>query len=261
MVKLFDLETYCNTFLDIEAFNDYCPNGLQIDAGRKEVKRLVSGVTACQALIDKAVEVKADVLLVHHGYFWKGEAEPLTGVKGRRIRTLINNGISLLAYHLPLDAHLELGNNAQLAGRLGFIRAKPTGDTQSTRFAHGAGSGLIWQADLEQPMEADELSMHIEKNLDRKPQHISAGTGTIRRIGWCSGGAQDYIEAASALGVDAFITGEISERTVHLARELGLHFYAAGHHATERFGVQSLGRHLAEHFAIEHQFIDIANPV
>jgi len=248
MIELIDLETYCNELLDINAFQDYCPNGLQVDAGRSEVRKIVTGVTASQALIDAAITAEADLLLVHHGYFWKGESEPLKGIKGRRVRTLMQAGISLLAYHLPLDAHSQFGNNRQLAEKLGFSTAIPSKE------------GLIWQIDLEQPLDANELAVRIAKALGQQPMHISIGDKPIRRIGWCSGGAQDYIESAAELGLDAFITGEISERTVHLARELGIHFYAAGHHATERFGVQALGKHLAERYELEHQFIDISNP-
>ena len=248
MIELIDLEMYCNDLLEINNFQDYCPNGLQIDAGRTEIQKVVTGVTASQALIDAAVDVEADLLLVHHGYFWKGESEPLTGIKGRRIRTLMQAGISLLAYHLPLDAHPQFGNNAKLAEQLGFSSAFLVED------------GLIWQADLESPLRADELALRIAQAMGRQPLHISAGERAIQRIGWCSGAAQDYIESAAALGLDAFITGEVSERTVHLARELGIHFYAAGHHATEKFGVQALGKHLAECHDLEHQFIDIPNP-
>ncbi len=248
MIKLVDLEVYCNELLDIDAFQDYCPNGLQVDAGRSEVRKIVTGVTASQALIDAAVEAKADLLLVHHGYFWKGEPAPLRGIKGCRVRTLMQAGISLLAYHLPLDAHPQLGNNRQLAKWLRFSSARSVKD------------GLIWQADLEQPLDAGELAVRLAKTLGQQPIHISIEDKPIQRIGWCSGGAQDYIELAAELGLDAFVTGEISERTVHLARELGIHFYAAGHHATERFGVQALGEHLAEHHKLEHQFIDIPNP-
>jgi len=248
MIELTDLELYCNELLDINAFQDYCPNGLQVDAGRSEVRKIVTGVTASQALIDAAVDAKADLLLVHHGYFWKGEPEPLKGIKGRRIRTLMQAGVSLLAYHLPLDAHPQFGNNRQLAEQLGFSTAIPSKE------------GLIWQIDLEQPLDANELAVRIAKTLGQQPIHISIEDKPIRRIGWCSGGAQDYIESAAEFGLDAFITGEISERTVHLARELGIHFYAAGHHATERFGVRALGEHLAECHKLEHQFIDIPNP-
>jgi len=248
MIELIDLEAYCDELLDINAFQDYCPNGLQVDAGRSEVRKIVTGVTACQALIDAAVEVKADLILVHHGYFWKGESEPLKGIKGRRIRTLMQSGINLLAYHLPLDAHPEFGNNRQLADKLGFSAPAPVKD------------GLMWQADLKQPLRACELQDRIAKALGQQPMLIPIGEKPIRRVGWCSGGAQDYIESAAELGLDAYITGEISERTVHLTRELGIHFYAAGHHATEKFGVQALGMHLADCHKLEHQFIDIPNP-
>ncbi len=248
MIELKDLEAYCNGLLETEQFQDYCPNGLQVDAGRVEIEKVVTGVTACQALIDAAVEAKADLLLVHHGYFWKGEPEPLKGIKGRRIRTLMQAGVSLLAYHLPLDAHPQFGNNAQLAERLGFPDAAPVKD------------GLIWQVGLQQPLAADELAARIVQALDRQPLHIPAGDRPLQRVGWCSGAAQDAIEQAAELKLDAFITGELSERTMHLARELGIHFYAAGHHATERYGIQALGEHLAECHALEHQFIDIPNP-
>ena len=248
MIKLKDLEAYCNELLQIETFQDYCPNGLQVDAGRPEINKIVTGVTASQALIDAAIEAEADLLLVHHGYFWKGEAEPLTGIKGRRIRTLMQAKVNLLAYHLPLDAHPQLGNNAQLAELLEFPDATPI------------EGGLVWQTELKQPLAAEELASRITKALDQQPLHIPAGDESLQHIGWCSGAAQEYIELAAELGLDAYITGEISERTAHLARELGIHFYAAGHHATERYGVQALGEHLAECLTLEHQFIDIPNP-
>ncbi len=248
MIKLKDLEIYCNKLLQTEAFQDYCPNGLQVDAGRPEIHKIVTGVTASQALIDAAIEAEADLLLVHHGYFWKGEPEPLIGIKGHRIRTLMQARVNLLAYHLPLDAHPQLGNNAQLAKQLEFPNAAPAKD------------GLMWQTDLKQPLTTDELAARIAKALDRQPLQIPAGKRALQRIGWCSGAAQDCIELAAAQGLDAYITGEISERTAHLARESGIHFYAAGHHATERGGVQALGEHLAEQHALEHQFIDIPNP-
>jgi len=248
MIELKELEAYCNELLEISTFQDYCPNGLQIDAGRSDIQKVVTGVTASQALIDAAIEAEADLLLVHHGYFWKGESEQLTGIKGHRIRSLMQAGISLLAYHLPLDAHPQFGNNAQLAKQMGFSDALPVKE------------GLIWQIDLKSPLDANELAANLAKTLGQQPLHISIGDKPLHRIGWCSGAAQDYIELAAELNLDAFITGEISERTVHLARELDIHFYAAGHHATERFGVQALGEHLAEHYALEHQFIDISNP-
>lgn len=245
------LADYCNTLLQADAFDDYCPNGLQVDAGTAEVRRLISGVTACQALIDQAVNRSADLLLVHHGYFWKGEPAELTGMKGRRVRTLMRHGVSLVAYHLPLDAHPQLGNNSQLAIRLGLDGAAPL----------AGGDGLLWQVDLVQPLTLPVLTERITAALAREPLCIVAGSTPVRRLGWCSGAAQGYLEQAAAAGLDAFISGEISEHTVHMARELGIHYFAVGHHASERFGVQALGRHLADKFALEHEFIDVPNPV
>lgn len=251
MIELSRLEAYCNTLLNASAFQDYCPNGLQVDAGRQAVGRLVTGVTASQALIEAAADEKADLLLVHHGYFWKNEPAPLTGVKGRRVRTLMKAGISLLAYHLPLDAHPELGNNRQLGTRLGFADAEPL----------DGNDGLLWQVELAEPLAPPELAARIERCLGRPALHLPGGADPVRRVGWCTGAAQGYIEQAAAAGLDAFISGEVSEATTHLARELGIHYFAAGHHATERFGVQALGGHLAERFAIEHRFLEVPNPV
>ena len=211
MITLTELERYCNQLLAVDAFEDYCPNGLQVDAGIDQVRRLVAGVTASQVLIDDAVAFGADLLLVHHGYFWKGEAPALTGFKGRRIRTLMENGISLLAYHLPLDAHPELGNNRQLANRLDLVGASPLESSDS----------LIWSAELQAPLSFHELSDRIETALGRRPLHLAGGPGEIRRVGWCTGAAQGYIEQAAAAGLDAFVSGEVSEQTLHLARELG----------------------------------------
>lgn len=250
MVNLYELERYCSDFLNASAFDDYCPNGLQVDAGVTQVRSLVSGVTASQALIDAAVKAEADLLLVHHGYFWKGEPPALIGVKGRRVRTLMSHGISLLAYHLPLDAHPVLGNNRLLGDLLGFVDTAPIEE-----------GGLIWQATLESDLTADGLGLLLASKLGRKPLQIEADDRKIRRVGWCTGAAQSAIQQAAAIGLDAFITGEVSESTVHLARELGIHFYAAGHHATERYGVSAMGQHLSEKFNIKHQFIDVPNPV
>lgn len=249
MTGLAALVDYCSTLLEVERYHDYCPNGLQVE-GRPEVRRIVSGVTACQALVDAAVEAEADLLLVHHGWFWRGEAEPLVGIKRRRIKALLAHDISLLAYHLPLDGHPLLGNNAQLGGVLGVSDAKPFLD-----------EGLGRYADYQTPIALSALTDRLEQQLGQRPLAIDGGRGGIRRIAWCSGAAQGYIEQAAALGVDAYLSGEISEQTVHLARELGIHYIAAGHHATERGGVRALGEHLAERFELEHQFVDIPNPV
>lgn len=243
---------YLNELLQPELFHDYCPNGLQV-AGRHEVKKIITGVTACQDLLDAAVKQKADALLVHHGYFWKGEDPCLVGVKRQRLATLLNHDISLLAYHLPLDAHPEFGNNRQLACCLGI-------ETEG-EFAQGRNPGLACLGRLNKPMSGDDFVQHITHHLQREPLHISGRAKRIETIAWCTGAAQDFIEEAAAEGVDAYLTGEVSERTVHVARETGLHFFAAGHHATERFGVQALGDHIAQQLKVECEFVDVPNPV
>ncbi len=249
MQQLDVIVDYCNTLLRVNEFSDYCPNGLQVE-GRSEVRRIISGVTACQTLIDRAIEQKADAILVHHGYFWKNESPVITGIKRQRIGALLENGISLLAYHLPLDAHDTLGNNVTLAAKL---------DLQ----VDGVNSeGLLWHGQLAQPMPATAFAKHIAQGLGRAPLHLPAGSGReIRRVGWCTGGAQHYIEQAAAQGLDAYISGEVSEQTFHLAQELDIHYYAAGHHATESYGVQALAAHLAEKFDLHCEFIDVPNPV
>lgn len=251
MVQLKDLLNYSNNILEIDRFKDYCPNGLQVE-GKPEVKKIISGVTASQALIDAAIEENADVLLVHHGYFWKGEDERIIGLKYKRLRSLIDAGISLLAYHLPLDAHPLYGNNAKLSEILDFNVAGSFPSDSSAVGMYGT---------LKAPMTAADFSEKVASILDRAPLHIGENSEQIHTIAWCSGAAQNYIEAAAELGVDAYLTGEVSEQTVHIAREYGIHFYAAGHHATERYGVQALGEHLASHYGLNHQFIDISNPV
>lgn len=243
---------YSNAILSADAFRDYCPNGLQVE-GKPEVKKLVTGVTACQALLDAAVKEKADMVLVHHGYFWKGESASIVGIKQRRIKTLLQKDINLLAYHLPLDAHSELGNNAQLAKQLDL---RIEGALQPYE-DHPIG---VWGY-LKQPLEPVAFAELLEERLFFKPTHIEGGKAFIERVGWCTGAAQGMIESAHVLGLDAYISGEISEQTTHQARELGIHYFASGHHATERYGVQALGEHLAAKFDLEHVFIDIPNPV
>jgi len=252
MVTLTELVNYTNGLLNIHQFADYCPNGLQVE-GKPEVRKLVTGVTACQALVDQAIDTSADAIIVHHGYFWKSEDPCITGMKKNRLTSLLKANLSLLAYHLPLDAHPDYGNNAQLARVLEF---KVDG-----RFGRGTSDQLGVYGSLSTVMSADELGAHIRLKLGRTPQHIAGNERPIQRVAWCTGAAQGYIEQAVAVGVDAFISGEISEQTVHVARESGIHFYAAGHHATERYGAQALGAHLANQFGLEHQFIDIDNPV
>lgn len=242
----------CDDLLGTSRFNDYTLNGLQV-AGRDSVARVMSGVTACQALLDEAVAWQADLLLVHHGYFWKNEPVAITGIKQRRIRTLLLNDINLVAYHLPLDAHPRLGNNAQLAERLA-LEVEGCADGE-------LGEGLLWLGRLPETRTCAGFAEQVGEALGRVPLVIEApGKHAIRRVAWCTGGAQDMIAKAWEAGADAFISGEISERTTHLARELGIHYLAAGHHATERYGVQALGEWLAREFGVSHRFVDIDNP-
>ncbi len=248
-MKREELVNYLDGLMTPGKFRDYCPNGLQVE-GRSEISRIVAGVTASQALLDAAVERHADAILVHHGYFWKGEDGRVTGIRRKRLATLLAHDISLLAYHLPLDAHPELGNNAQLASRLGWI---PEG-----RFGE---QDIAWLGTLLEACNLTALAGKVARLLGREPMVIGEGSRPIRRIAWCSGGAQGYFEQAIALGVDAFMSGEISEQTVHLARESGVAYIAAGHHATERYGVEALAEHLAQRFGIRCEFVDLDNPV
>jgi dinuclear metal center YbgI/SA1388 family protein len=247
MAELARIVDFCERTLDVAAFDDYCPNGLQVE-GRGEVRRIVSGVTASQALLDAAVADGADLVLVHHGWFWRGEAQPLVGMKGRRVRALMRADVSLLAYHLPLDAHPRLGNNRQLGLRLGFEQAD-------------AVDGLVWGTELAEALDADALAARIDRALGRAPLQVGPRLRGLRRIAWCTGAAQGMIEQAAAAGFEAFISGEISEQTMHQANELGIAYFAAGHHATERYGVQALGERLGREFGVEHGFIDLDNPV
>ncbi|MGB5598738.1 Nif3-like dinuclear metal center hexameric protein [Thiothrix litoralis] len=250
-MNLYTLETYLNKLLNIGKFRDYAPNGLQVE-GRAEVTRIVTGVTASQALLDAAVEYGADAVLVHHGYFWKGESPVIRGMKKQRIATLIQHDISLLGYHLPLDAHPELGNNAQLAMLLG-IRNEGVMDERELQSVGNIGS-------VSEPVSLADFGQQVATALAREPLLIAGGEHPVQRIAWCTGGAQGYIQQAFELGADTYLSGEISEHTVHFARENGIHYIAAGHHATERYGIKALGNHLAEQFGLEHRFIDINNP-
>ncbi|MCP4487206.1 MAG: Nif3-like dinuclear metal center hexameric protein [Gammaproteobacteria bacterium] len=240
---------FCDEYLKISEFNDYCPNGLQVESS-DQANHIVAGVTASLALIDAAIELGADTLLVHHGYFWKGESQAIAGFKGRRIRRLIQNNMNLLAYHLPLDAHPEVGNNAQLAKIMGW--------SVDSRFGE---HDMIFHGLLPEPLSLNELTAELATKLGSEPLSISAGANPVHSLAWCSGGAQSYIEQAAEKGVDAFVSGEVSEKTFHFAREAGIHYIAAGHHATEQYGVQALAAVIAERFGIKQQYIDIANPV
>lgn len=250
MIRLECLVDYTNKLLESN-FQDYCPNGLQVE-GKNEVRKLVSGVTASFALLEAAVAAQADAIVVHHGYFWKGENPCITGMKQQRLHLLMTHDISLLAYHLPLDDHPVYGNNAQLGKLLGF-RAEG-------KFGSVGQPPIACHGQLSDPMSGNAFAHYLEEKLGRVPLHIPGKLELIRSIGWCSGAAQDYIEQAALQGLDAYLTGEVSEQTVHIARETGIHFFAGGHHATERYGAPALAGHLAEVFQLEHEFIDIDNP-
>ena len=252
MASLSELANYTDELLNIAQYQDYCPNGLQVE-GKKTVETLISGVTASQALLDAAVQANADAVIVHHGYFWKGEDPRIIGMKKTRLQTLLASQVSLLAYHLPLDDHPELGNNAQLAKRLNLV---PKG-----KFGRAPGDQIGVFGNIFQAMTPEQFNRHLTNVLGREPLHVAGHSAHIDTVAWCTGAAQSYIEQAVTIGVDAFITGEVSEQTVHIARETGIHFFAAGHHATERYGVQALGQHLANQFKLKHKFIDIDNPV
>ena len=228
-MKLDALNDYLNTLLQPERFSDYCPNGLQVE-GKQEIIKIVTGVTASIALLQAATEAKADAILVHHGYFWRGEALPITGIKKRRIQFLLQHDINLFAYHLPLDAHAELGNNVMLARQLGLTVTGRAGDKD-----------MLLLAELNQPQTLQTLVETIARKLQRTPQVIGDLNKPIKHIVLCTGAAQGYIEQAVAAGADVYISGEISEQTVHVARESGMSYISAGHHATERYGIQALG--------------------
>ncbi|BCM23999.1 Nif3-like dinuclear metal center hexameric protein [Methyloradius palustris] len=248
-MKLKELTHYTGEILQVERFRDYCPNGLQVE-GKQEVSKIVAGVTASMDLLEAAHAAGADLILVHHGYFWRNEDARVIGMKRARIKFLLEHEINLLAYHLPLDAHAEYGNNVQLAKKLGFQLEGWAGE-----------QNIIAYGTIAVPVSLQQLGAHINQQLNREPLLIGEQNKLVKRIAWCTGAAQDYIEQAIDLGVDVFISGEISERTVHLARESGVAYIAAGHHATERYGVQALGEHLATHFNLGYEWIDIDNPV
>ena len=244
-----ELVRYLDGLLESQRFRDYSPNGLQVE-GAGDVRRIVAGVTACQSLIDVAVQRGADTLLVHHGWFWRGEDGRITGFRKARMQALLKHDINLVAYHLPLDAHPEFGNNAQLGNCLRWEIEGQFGEQ---------GLGCIGRPAV--PMALADLALEVAVQLERQPLVIGDGNRRIERVAWCSGGAQGYFEEAVARGVDAYLCGEISEHNVHLARESGIAFIAAGHHATERFGVRALAGHLSEHLGLECEFVDIDNPV
>jgi dinuclear metal center YbgI/SA1388 family protein len=246
-----DLLQAFDRLLEPARFKDYGPNGLQVE-GRAQVRRLVSGVTASRALIERAVDAGADAVFVHHGLFWRGQDGRVTGWMKQRLALLLQHDINLFAYHLPLDAHPALGNNAQLGERLG-LRAELRFGEQDLGFLGGRGDGGAFA-------DSAALADHVQQALGRQVTCVPGATGPIRRVAWCTGGAQSYFEAAIAAGADAFLTGEISEPQAHYARECGATYLACGHHATERYGAPAVAAHVAAQLGIEHQFIDVDNP-
>ena len=248
MIHRDELSTQLQGLLEVDRFRDYGPNGLQVE-GRPEIHKLVSGVTASLALIEAAAAAGADAILVHHGLFWRGQDGRVTGWMKRRLQLLLAHEINLYAYHLPLDAHPEWGNNAQLGLKLKLSADGRFGDQE-----------LGFLGTPAQPLTVAALTALLQYRLGRAPVVVEGDGRPIRRVAWCTGGAQGYFEAAIAAGADAFLTGEISEPQAHYARETGVAYFACGHHATERYGAAALGTAMAERFALEHQFIDIDNP-
>lgn len=249
MVKINELTHYTQQLMQVERFKDYCPNGLQVE-GRAEVHKIVSGVTASMALLEAAHDAGADLILVHHGYFWRNEDARIIGVKRKRIEFLLKHDLNLMAYHLPLDAHPELGNNVQLGKLLGIAPIGYVGE-----------SNLVAYGELPQAQKLEDFVRLVESSLQRTPLVIGNLEQMVTKVAWCTGAAQGYMDAAIAQGVDVYISGEISEQTMHQALESAVSYISAGHHATERYGVQALGAHLAEKFNLQHEFIDIKNPV
>jgi len=246
------IESYLNDLLRISHFKDYCPNGLQVQ-GKVDIKTLLTGVTASLALIEKSIELKADAILVHHGWFWKNDDPRIVRQLHARLKLLMEYDINLYAYHLPLDQHPEFGNNVQLARVLGL---EIQGQSKE--------NDLVWYGKPSQGSRKKtlyDLSEHIANKLQRTPLVIGDERQSIKKVAWCTGGAQGYIDIASNLGADVYISGEISEQTTHAARELGIAYISAGHHATERYGVQALGAHVAKTFGVKHIHADIPNPV
>ncbi|MCH9644920.1 MAG: Nif3-like dinuclear metal center hexameric protein [Gammaproteobacteria bacterium] len=252
MISRQQLCKYLDDLLQPQLFKDYCPNGLQVQ-GRDDIAKVVMGVSANQALIEAAIVQQADTVIVHHGFFWKGEDPCLVGIKRKRIAALLENNINLFAYHLPLDANKKCGNNVELAKLLDI---KYKGE-----FSCGEQPPLGCYGEFPSALTGEQLTQWIQQQLSQQPIYIAGEATEIKTVGWCTGAAQDFIEAAALQNLDAFITGEVSERTVAIAKEYGIHFYAAGHHATERGGVKALGELISNKFKLDCQFIDIDNPV
>ena len=252
MALLKEIIQWCDQTLKSHEFKDYAPNGLQIE-GQSEVKKILCAVTASQDAIDAAIAQQADLLLVHHGYFWKGEAYPITGMRGKRIKALIQNDISLVGYHLPLDSHPVLGNNAAIAEILALEKIEALDPSERNPI------GNIGY--LKNPMTPEDFKHYLTEKLGFETIHLNAEKSNIQKIGFCTGAAQDFITKAADMGCDAFISGEVSERTFYEAKELDVHYFACGHHATERYGVQRLAKAISEQFNIEYSYFELNNPI
>lgn len=251
MMQRQQLTAWFERTLQPQLIKDYCPNGLQVE-GKETVKKVVTGVTASRALIEKAIALQADAIVVHHGYFWKGESQSITGMKKQRLKLLLEHDINLFAYHLPLDVHPEVGNNAMLGNILGLtdIQALPGQKPE----------GIVMTGQVTGDKLLTEFCDELMHNLSRKALVEESGNNLVSKVAWCTGGGQSFIDAVIEHGVDTFISGEVSEQTIHTARECGINFIAAGHHATERYGVKALGEKLAEETGLEVSFIDVPNP-
>ena len=248
-----ELEQALNQLLRPDLINDYCPNGLQVE-GSLEIKKVVTGVTASMQLIDRAIECNADTILVHHGYFWKGESPQIVGMKKARIKKLLQHDINLFAYHLPIDIHAEFGNNVQLGKRFSLENIKAVDGFKP--------KGIVMSGDLPNSCSLAEFASSIETTLARKPIVIESpyANKSIKSVAWCTGGGQGYIDGVVGKGIDVFISGEISEQTVHSAQEQNIHYIAAGHHATERYGAKAVGKYLSNSFGLDVTFVDCDNP-
>ncbi len=254
-----ELSLFLDDHLQVARIKDYCPNGLQVQ-GKLTIKKLVSGVTASMALIEEAIALKADAIMVHHGWFWKNDDARVVGQLHSRLKLLMDHELNLFAYHLPLDVHPVLGNNAQLAKVMGWKPLK--GSERTFLGSSSVMDGLIWEGRPEASQKTlGQLARSISGRLGRDPLVIGDLNKTIKRIAWCTGGAQGYINQAISMKVDAYISGEVSEHTFHAAQESGVAYIAAGHHATERYGIGALGEFVAQKYKLSHQFVDIPNPV
>ncbi|MFZ6687483.1 Nif3-like dinuclear metal center hexameric protein [Undibacterium sp. SXout11W] len=251
LVSRDQLAKFLETELQVARVRDYCPNGLQVE-GRNEIGCIVTGVTASIALLEAAIELRADAIMVHHGYFWRGEDMRVIGHKQRRIKLLLQNDISLFGYHLPLDMHPRIGNNARLAQVLSLRATGRFGDDDL---------GWLGEIDVPEVVTMSDLEHHVATRLGRKPLLIGDPMQKIGKVAWCTGAAHNMLDQAIGAGANVYLSGEISEPIVHLARESGVTYLACGHHATERYGIKALGELVAQEFGIEHHFIDIDNPV